>query len=61
MAYAWPSLVVDETSFRVQIAELRKVLGDGKTGARYITNVPSRGYCFVAAVQPNVRAYSPSV
>lgn len=36
---------------RVHIAELRKVLGDGKDGARYITNVPSRGYCFVAPVQ----------
>jgi predicted ATPase/DNA-binding winged helix-turn-helix (wHTH) protein len=51
LAYAWPGLVVEEISLRVHIAELRKALGDGKAGARYVTNVPSRGYCFVAPVQ----------
>ena len=61
MAHAWPGLVVDETSLRVHIAELRKALGDGKAGARYITNVPSRGYCFVAPVQRNVPALTPSL
>lgn len=60
MAYAWPGLCVDQTSLRVQIAELRKALGEGKTGARYITNVPCRGYCFVAPVERNVPTYSPS-
>jgi predicted ATPase/DNA-binding winged helix-turn-helix (wHTH) protein len=51
LAYAWSGLVVEEISLRVHIAELRKALGDGKDGARYITNVPSRGYCFVAPIQ----------
>lgn len=51
LAHAWPNLVVEETSLRVHIAELRKTLGDGKDGARFITNVPNRGYCFVAPVQ----------
>jgi predicted ATPase/DNA-binding winged helix-turn-helix (wHTH) protein len=51
LAHAWPGLVVEEISLRVHIAELRKALGDGKEGARYITNIPSRGYCFVAPVQ----------
>lgn len=51
LAHAWPGLVVEEISLRVHVAELRKALGDGKEGARYITNVPSRGYCFVAPVQ----------
>ncbi|MCA6117334.1 winged helix-turn-helix domain-containing protein [Bradyrhizobium sp. WSM 1738] len=51
LAHAWPGLAVEEISLRVHIAELRKALGDGKDGARYITNVPSRGYCFVAPVQ----------
>ncbi|MES2194598.1 MAG: winged helix-turn-helix domain-containing protein [Pseudomonadota bacterium] len=55
LAYAWPNLVVEETSLRVHIAELRKVLGDGKEGARFITNVPNRGYCFVASVQRRER------
>src|SRR3954470_6055548 len=56
LAYAWSGLVVEEISLRVHIAELRKALGDGKDGARYITNVPSRGYCFVAPVERSVRA-----
>ena len=50
MVHAWPDIVVDENSLRVQLVSLRKVLGDGQAGARYVTNVPSRGYCFVAPV-----------
>ncbi len=60
LAYAWSGLVVEEISLRVHIAELRKALGDGKDGARYITNVPSRGYCFVAPVQRSVLAPTPA-
>lgn len=48
MARVWDGLTVDEGSLRFQIASLRKALGDGHDGARYITNVPGRGYCFVA-------------
>ena len=59
LAYAWSGLVVEEISLRVHIAELRKVLGDGKEGARYITNVPSRGYCFVAPVREAYRCQCP--
>ncbi|WP_431103726.1 ATP-binding protein [Roseateles noduli] len=51
MAAAWPNRVVDEGGVRVQIAALRKALGDGAGGRRFITNVPLRGYCFVAAVE----------
>ena len=50
-----PGSCVEEISLRVHIAELRKALGDGKDGARYITNIPSRGYCFVAPVQRSER------
>lgn len=58
MARGWPDLTVDETSLRVQIAGLRRALGDGVQGARYISNVPGRGYCFVATVdvaEPDAR------
>lgn len=48
LAAAWPNRVVEEGSLRVHIAALRKVLGDGQDGHRYISNVPLRGYCFVA-------------
>ncbi|MCA1381013.1 helix-turn-helix transcriptional regulator [Bradyrhizobium sp. BRP05] len=51
LAHAWPNLTVDEASLRVHIAEIRRVLGDGKDGARFITNVPNRGYCFVATIE----------
>ena len=44
----WPDVIVEEASLRIHIAALRKVLGDGRDGARYISNVHGRGYCFVA-------------
>ncbi len=46
----WPDVFVDEGSLRFHIGALRKALGDGKSGARYVTNVPGRGYCFVERV-----------
>jgi predicted ATPase/DNA-binding winged helix-turn-helix (wHTH) protein len=46
----WPDSIVDETCIRVHISALRRVLGDGHRGTRYITNVTGRGYCFVATV-----------
>ena len=50
IARAWPDTVVDEGALRVHIAALRKALGDGRVGRRYITNNPGRGYTFVAPV-----------
>lgn len=50
LARAWPDVTVDEGSLRFHMAGLRKALGDGKDGARYITTIPGRGYCFVAPV-----------
>lgn len=50
MAQVWPDVTVEEGSLRFHIAELRKALGDGKDGARYIATLAGRGYCFVAPV-----------
>lgn len=47
---AWPGLCVEDTSLRVHVHALRRRLEDGLSGARYIANVPARGYCFVAPV-----------
>jgi len=47
---AWPDVTVEEGNLRLQIATLRKALGDGRDGARYVSNVVGRGYCFVAPV-----------
>lgn len=49
MAHAWPATTVDESSLRVHIGALRKALGEGRGGNRYIANVPGRGYTFVAS------------
>ena len=49
-ACVWPMTIVEETSLRVHVLALRKALGDGHGGARYIINQPGRGYCFVAPV-----------
>jgi len=47
----WPDVIVEESSLRVHIAGLRRALGDGRGEARYIANLPGRGYCFVGSVQ----------
>ena len=46
----WPDTFVEETNIRVHVAALRRALGDGQNGARYILNIPGRGYSFTAAV-----------
>jgi predicted ATPase/DNA-binding winged helix-turn-helix (wHTH) protein len=50
ISIAWPNVTVDEANLRVQIVALRKALNDGEDGARCISNVAGRGYCFVAPV-----------
>lgn len=42
----WADVNVDEGSLRFHIAALRKALGEGNEGSRYVVNVPGRGYCF---------------
>jgi predicted ATPase/DNA-binding winged helix-turn-helix (wHTH) protein len=63
MARAWPNVLVGDGSLRVTIGDLRKTLGDGQDGVRYITNVTGRGYCFVAPVDrsavPSLASRSP--
>ncbi|MER9024654.1 winged helix-turn-helix domain-containing protein [Mesorhizobium sp. M0142] len=50
MSRVWPDVVVEEGSLRFHMTGLRRALGDGKDGARYIATLPGRGYCFVAPV-----------
>ncbi len=44
----WPGVVVVEGNLSVHVAALRKALGDGRDGCRYIVSASNRGYCFVA-------------
>src|ERR1700758_3097188 len=53
---AWPDVTVEEANLRFQMAALRKALGDGRDGARYISNISGRGYCFVAPVTRSTAA-----
>jgi predicted ATPase/DNA-binding winged helix-turn-helix (wHTH) protein len=50
MRRVWPNTFVEDGNLRVHVAALRRALRDGQSGHRYITNVPGRGYCFVAPV-----------
>src|SRR5271168_4334086 len=52
----WPDVVVEKGNLRFQMATLRKALGDGRDGARYVSNVAGRGYCFVALVTRSTAA-----
>lgn len=49
-ARIWPNRFVEESNLRGQVSALRRVLGDGQTGCRYLANIHGRGYCFVAPV-----------
>src|SRR5262245_37650412 len=51
MARVWPNIVAEESNLKVQVAALRRVLGDGQPGRRYLASVPGQGYRFVAPVE----------
>ncbi|MET0845743.1 MAG: winged helix-turn-helix domain-containing protein [Pseudomonas sp.] len=51
IAHVWPTSVVEEINLRVHIAALRRALGDGQDGQRYIVNIPQQGYSFIAPVE----------
>jgi predicted ATPase/DNA-binding winged helix-turn-helix (wHTH) protein len=55
----WPDTLVDENTLRVHVAGLRRALGDGQPGRRYLANVPGRGYRFVAPVDRSGPERSP--
>jgi len=50
VARVWPDTFVEEGNLRVHVAALRRALGDGQAGDRYVATVPGRGYRFVAPV-----------
>jgi adenylate cyclase len=56
MHAAWPGLAVEEGNLTVQIAALRRVLGEEKGADRWIETLPRRGYRFVGSVVPSNEA-----
>jgi predicted ATPase/DNA-binding winged helix-turn-helix (wHTH) protein len=51
IARAWPQTFVEEANLKIQVSALRRALGDGRGGNRYVVTIPGRGYNFVAPVQ----------
>lgn len=49
---AWPGVFVEEVNLRVHVAAIRRALGDGEDGRRFLSTVPGQGYSFVAPVVP---------
>src|SRR5713226_7770148 len=50
-ARAWPQTFVEAANLKIQVSALRRALGDGQGGRRYIATIPGRGYNFVAPVR----------
>ena len=46
----WANVIVEDSSLRFHMANLRKILRDGEDGARYISTQVGVGYAFVAQV-----------
>ncbi len=51
MKAVWPDTFVEEGNLSWNISHLRKALGEGENGQRYIETVPKRGYRFIAGVE----------
>src|ERR1700730_2291859 len=50
IARAWPDVTVEEGSLRVHLSAVRKALGDGQFGNKYIASIQGHGYRFIAPV-----------
>src|SRR5229473_1031434 len=50
IARAWPKTFVEDANLKFQVSALRRALGDGQGGHRYVVTVPGRGYNFVAPI-----------
>jgi DNA-binding winged helix-turn-helix (wHTH) protein len=64
IARTWPQTVVEESNLKIQVSALRRALGDGQGGHRYVVTVPGRGYNFVAPVrleQPSQASLPPAL
>src|SRR5271170_8481942 len=51
LSRVWPRTHVAEGNLKCQVAALRRALGDGRDGRRYLDTSPGQGYRFVAPVE----------
>jgi len=47
----WPGIFVEEVNLSYNVSLIRKALGEGENGQRFIETVPKRGYRFVGNVR----------
>jgi predicted ATPase/DNA-binding winged helix-turn-helix (wHTH) protein len=59
IARIWPDTSVSEGNLKVQMAALRRALGESTRGDRYIATVSGRGYRFVAPVEGHGTSHTP--
>src|SRR5271170_4052904 len=50
IARVWQKTFVEEANLKIQVSALRRALGDGQGGRRFVATVPGRGYNFVAPI-----------
>src|SRR5262245_45634741 len=66
MGMVWANQFVEENNLAQNIHSIRKSLGEGSEGVKYIETIPKRGYRFIADVkvltepQPAIPAARPS-
>jgi DNA-binding winged helix-turn-helix (wHTH) protein len=56
----WPGLAVEDSNLTVQIATLRRALGEVPGGESWIATLPRRGYRFVAPAVTKSEALVPA-
>jgi DNA-binding winged helix-turn-helix (wHTH) protein len=49
-ARVWPGMIVESNTVHVMFRPLRRALGDGSEGQRYIVTAPGQGYRFVGDI-----------
>jgi TolB-like protein len=50
MAAVWPTTAVEDTNLNMQIAAIRRILDEGRSGRSCIQTIPGRGYRFALPV-----------
>jgi predicted ATPase/DNA-binding winged helix-turn-helix (wHTH) protein len=60
MARVWPGTFVEEGNVKFQVSALRRGLGDGRAGRRYIATITGRGYSLIVPVEREVAPEAPS-
>jgi predicted ATPase/DNA-binding winged helix-turn-helix (wHTH) protein len=57
IAAAWPGIFVHESNLKVNMSNLRRLLGDAKLNPSYLATVVGRGYRFIAPVHTGIGAF----